>query len=133
MSLSETLNQARQQASPDPARPLSFRIIRDKVMPLLLEHTPTEQAIRNLHTPDLCPKRPDPLTLWALAQVYEVDVAEIDPDTATTLAKVIELDEARRRHPRQGRRGPARNVPSEQRQRENPGTRVSAGQVRRVA
>ena len=103
------------------------------MLPLLGKLTPTEQAVRDLHDPKKCPKHPDPLTLWAVATVYDLDLDDLDSDAADAINNVIQITEARRRHPRQGRRGPARNVPSEQVKRMNPGTFVSAGQGQRVA
>lgn len=126
MSLSETLTQARQQASPDPARPLSFAKIRDRVKPLLLERTPTEQAISNLHSAKLCPQKPDPLVVWALAEVYQLDIHELDQDAAEAIDNVIAITEARRRHPQHGHARPTtkRRGASDLRKRDFPGTRV---------
>lgn len=140
MKLSEQLTQARQEASQRAARPIPMSEVVDGVRELLGKLTPTETAIANLHKEKTCPKHPDPLTLWAVARVYETPLEDLDPAVAAALNNVVEMEAARRRHPRVERSNPGKgarvgarseNTPkaSDLLRRENPGKYVMARRV----
>lgn len=129
MSLPETLIQARQQATQKAGRPISFLYLRDRMKPLLLERTPTDETLRKMHSVKECPKKPDALVVWALAQVYEIDLTELDPDAADAIDNVVAITEARRRHPQPGQRPARKNKTSDQRRRDFPGKYEPAAQA----
>lgn len=85
-TMHEQLERARSAASHDPSRPLPFRIVRDRLVTILGDYTPTEEAIRWLHQGKV--KRPDPVVVAGLAQVYGLDLNELAPAAATVLRVV---------------------------------------------
>lgn len=102
----ERLNEGRAKLSHDPERPLPFRIVRDRLLPILGDYTPTEEALRLLHNGTT--KRADPLMLAGLAQVYGLDLEELDPAAAAVLRVAARGASAGRKAaagPRDGRAG----------------------------
>ena len=67
-----------------------FASVRDAVKEYLGAYTPTEQTIRSWHGPD-SPKKLDPLVLTALADVYGVELASLDPTMERQLPRIKEL------------------------------------------
>jgi hypothetical protein len=105
MSVAQALTKARLAASDDPTKPLSFRRVRDRVLPLLGDYTPTEETIRSMHHEDRCPPHPDPVVLAALARVYGVKLGELSTEAEMLLRAVrsrCDFPGARRARPHDG-------------------------------
>lgn len=71
---------------------LSYREIRDRMLPIIGRYTPTTETLRRYVRPDLSSKI-DPVVLAALAQVYGVPLSSIvgdDEDLATVVDQARE-------------------------------------------
>ncbi len=67
---------------------LSYGKARDLVRDALGPYCPTVATIHNYHRGESTPKHPDPLVVCALADIYKIDVSDVDATIAEQLESI---------------------------------------------